>query len=71
MKALVKELKYRSTANTPKFWKNVQIVGACIVGIGTLIVTAPVSLPVGVVSLGTYLITVGGTITGLAQLTKE
>lgn len=69
----VKELKERATdvKNVNPFWRRMQIIGACILGVGTLIVSAPVSLPVGLVSAGTYMITVGTTITGIAQLTKK
>lgn len=56
---------------TPKFWKKVGIVGACIAGIGTLITTLPISLPASIVSVGTYLITAGGTLTGISIFAKE
>ena len=56
---------------TPKFWKKVGIFGMCVAGIGTLITTAPVSLPVGLVSVGSYLITAGGTLTGISIFAKE
>lgn len=69
----VKELKERASGvkDVNPFWRRVQLIGACVVGIGTLIITAPISLPVGLVSAGTYMITVGTTITGIAQLTKK
>lgn len=56
---------------TPAFWKKVGIFGACVAGIGTLITTLPISLPVGLVSIGTYLITAGGTLTGISIFAKE
>lgn len=67
----VKELKDRATAKTPKFWKKMQIAGAIVAGIGTIIISAPISIPAGIIATGTYLLTVGGTITAIAQLTKE
>lgn len=69
----VKELKQRASnvKDVNPFWRRIQIIGATILGVGTLIVTAPISLPVGLVSAGTYMITVGSTITGIAQLTKK
>jgi uncharacterized membrane protein HdeD (DUF308 family) len=55
---------------TPPFWKKVGLVGGCIAGIGTLIVALPVSLPAGVVAVGTYLITAGGTLSGISIFAK-
>jgi hypothetical protein len=66
---LLTELKDRSQAKTPEFWRKAQIVGATIGGIGLLITTFPVSLPAGIVTAGTYMITVGATIGGVSQLT--
>jgi uncharacterized membrane protein HdeD (DUF308 family) len=76
MKALQKikqnELVQRAFyEKTPRFWKKVGLVGACITGVGTLIVSLPLSLPVGIVSIGTYLITAGGTLTGISVFAKE
>lgn len=66
------ELVQRSVyEKTPKFWKKVGILGACIAGVGTLITTLPVSLPAGIVSIGAYLITAGGTLTGISIFAKE
>lgn len=69
----VKELKERTSGvkDVNPFWRRVQLIGVIVAGVGTLIITAPVSLPVGLVSAGTYLVTVGSTITGIAQLTKK
>lgn len=67
----MKELKDRIKAPTPKFWKNVRKISLIVVGIGTTLATLPVSLPVAIAAIPTYLI-VGGTVgASLAQLTKE
>jgi len=66
------EIGNRLFSSKPKFWQNVQIVGAGIALIGTLIATLPISLPTGLVAVGTYLVTAGGTIAAFAQLpTKD
>ena len=72
-KQFLTDLKERakSVNDVNPFWRKMQIIGACIGGVGLLITTIPVSLPAAVVSAGTYLITVGTTITGIAQLTKK
>lgn len=67
----MKELKDRIKAPTPKFWKKVRKISLIVVGIGTTLATLPVSLPVAIAAIPTYLI-VGGTVgASLAQLTKE
>ena len=76
MKKLINKAKNsqivdRAKSKTPAFWKKVQWLGAGLAATGTLIITLPVSLPVGLAAWGTYLLTVGTTITGLSQLTKE
>ena len=66
------EIGYRIFSSKPKFWQNVQIVGAGLALVGTLIATLPISLPAGLAAVGTYLITAGGTIAAFAQLpTKD
>jgi hypothetical protein len=69
----IKELKDRTAGlkDVNPFWRRVQIIGACVLGVGGLIVAAPFSLPAGLITAGTYMITVGTTITGIAQLTKK
>ena len=65
------EVKDRAMSEKNPFWVKMQIAGACIVAVGTLITAAPFALPAGLVAAGTYFITIGGTITGIAQLTKK
>ena len=64
-------IKKRWNAKTPKFWKKVQTIGLSLAGISSVILTAPVSLPVGIVTLAGYLATAGGVIGVLSQLTIE
>lgn len=64
-------LKKRWSAKTPKFWKNVQKVGIVLGAIGGAIMTAPITLPVAVVTTAGYLIATGGVIATMSQLTVE
>jgi len=65
------EIADRLKGNTPKFWKNIQKIGIVAGAVGTVLITAPVSLPVSLVSVGGYLVTAGGITAALAQLTVE
>lgn len=65
------ELVRRAMAETPLFWKKVGLFGVCVAGIGTLITTLPLSLPAGLVSIGTYLITAGGTLSGISIFAEQ
>ena len=67
----MKTIKQRWNAKTPNFWKRIQTIGLSLAGISSVILTAPVSLPVGVVTLAGYLATAGGVIGVLSQLTIE
>lgn len=59
----------RLKAPTPKFWKKVQIIGLSLAGLSTVILTAPVSLPIGIVTFAGYLATAGGVVGVISQLT--
>lgn len=61
----------RFKAPTPRFWKKVQKVGLVLTGLGTFLVSAPISLPATVVSLGGYAAFGGGLIATLSQLTVK
>ena len=56
---------------SPTFWRKVSAVGKAIGGLGLVLVTAPVALPVAVVSVAGYLVLVGSLTAGLAALTVE
>lgn len=67
----LKEIKARWKSETPTFWKRVQKVGLALGAVGTIIITAPVSLPASLVAVGGYLVTAGGVTAALSQLTTE
>jgi hypothetical protein len=62
----MKTLIERVNKPTPKFWKKVQKIGIVAGIIGGALVAFPVTA-----TIGTIVVTVGGTITALSQLTVE
>jgi uncharacterized membrane protein HdeD (DUF308 family) len=60
----------RAKAPTPKFFKVLRNIGLIMAGVGTVLLTAPVSLPAAVVTLGGYLVTAGGVATAVSQFTN-
>lgn len=64
-------IEQRWSAKTPKFWKRVQKIAITIGAIAGVIVTAPITLPVAVVTVASYAITVGTVAATLSQLTVE
>ncbi len=64
------EIINRVKAPTPKFFRVLRNIGLIMAGIGTVLLTAPMSLPVAVVTLGGYLVTAGGVATAISQITN-
>lgn len=64
-------LKERVLAPTPKFWKKVQKIGILFTAVGTVLATAPVTLPVAIVTAGSYIAFGGGLIAAMSQFTVE
>ena len=60
----------RVKAPTPKFFKVLRNIGLIMAGVGTVLLTAPVSLPTVVVTVGGYLVTAGGVATAVSQFTN-
>jgi len=60
----------RIKAPTPKFFKVLRNIGLIMAGVGTVLLTAPVSLPAVVVTVGGYLVTAGGVATAVSQITN-
>lgn len=65
----MRKLAKRWKAETPEFWKKVQKVGLAIGAIGGVIVSAPVVLPAGLITLGGYMVAVGSVAAVLSKLT--
>jgi uncharacterized membrane protein HdeD (DUF308 family) len=60
----------RAKAPTPKFFKVLRNIGLALAAVGGTILTAPVVLPVVLVSIGGYLVVAGGVISAVSQLTS-
>jgi len=59
----------RVKAPTPKFFKHLRTFGLVLATIGSVIITAPVALPVFIGSIGGYLAVAGGVLSAVSQLT--
>jgi hypothetical protein len=64
------EIIDRAKAPTPKFFKVLRNIGLIMAGVGTVLLTAPISLPATVVTIGGYLVTAGGVATAVSQITN-
>jgi ABC-type xylose transport system permease subunit len=60
------EITRRLKSPTPKFFKKLRNISIILAGVGGALVTAPVSLPAIVVTIGGYLIT-AGTVAGIVS----
>jgi hypothetical protein len=67
----MKEIIKRWKSKTPSFFKKVVNLGLSVGVIGGAIITAPVTLPIAVVSIGGYMVTVGTVTAVVAKLAKE
>lgn len=61
------KLTERLQAPTPKFFRVLRNVGIALAAAGGVILTAPISLPVAVVTIGGYLTVAGGVMTAVSQ----
>lgn len=61
----------RLTARTPKFFKKVRNLGITLGTIGTIILTAPVSIPARIITLATYLTVAGTVCASISQTAVE
>ena len=61
----------RLEAPTPKFFRVLRSIGLVLAAAGGAIATAPVALPAGIISLGTYLVTGGAVLSAVSQATVD
>lgn len=61
------KLAERLKAPTPKFFRVLRNIGIALAAAGGVILTAPISLPVAVVTAGGYLTVAGGVMTAVSQ----
>ena len=63
------QIKTRVQEETPSFFKKLRNIGLVLASIGGVILTAPVSLPAIVTSIGGYVAVAGGPLSAVSQLT--
>jgi len=61
----------RAQAPTPKFFKVLRSIGLIVAAVGGAIVTAPVALPIAVLTVGGYLTVAGGVLSAISQITVD
>lgn len=61
----------RIKAPTPKFFKKLRTIGLALLAVSGTILTAPISLPIAVVSIAGYVSVAGGVLSAVSQLTVE
>lgn len=61
----------RAQAPTPKLFKVLRNVGLVLATVGGVLITAPVSLPVTIVTIGGYLTVAGGVLSAVSQITVD
>ena len=64
-------LKERVAAPTPPFFRKIRMVGLALAAISGVLLTAPVSLPVSILSLAGYAGVAGGIMSVISQMTVE
>ena len=62
-------LKNRMVSPTPKFYRKIRNISLRLGGISSIILTAPVSLPVSIVSIAGYLAVASGIASAISQTT--
>jgi len=61
----------RAQAPTPKLFKVLRNVGLVLATVGGVLITAPVSLPVTIITIGGYLTVAGGVLSAVSQITVD
>lgn len=65
------EIIKRVSKPTPKLFKKIRNIGIILASISGAILTSPVALPVGIVTLAGYLAVGGGIAAAVSQVTTE
>lgn len=67
----MKKILQRAQAPTPRFFKILRTIGLSLAAISGGILAAPVTLPVMLTTIATYLAVAGGIISAVSQITME
>ena len=59
----------RAQAPTPKFFRLMRAIGISLAAVGGAIVSAPISLPLAIITIGGYMIVAGSVATAVSQFT--
>jgi hypothetical protein len=57
----------RIKSPTPPFWKKVRTFGLILTGVAGVLTTAPIGLPIAIVTIAGYLTVAGGVCAAVAQ----
>lgn len=61
----------RAKAPTPKFFKLLRTIGIAMLAVSGALLTAPIALPVVVVTVAGYTAVAGGVLSAVSQITVE
>ena len=61
----------RVAAPTPKLFKTLRTIGIVMLAVSGSILTAPIALPVGLVTIAGYLAVAGGVMSAISQITVD
>lgn len=61
----------RATSKTPKFFKTIRNIGLVLASVSGIIITAPVALPAGLITVAGYLAVASGVLSAVSQITVE
>lgn len=61
----------RAQAPTPKFFKILRTIGLALLAVSGAILTAPVTLPVVVITIAGYTAVAGGVLSAVSQITVD
>lgn len=61
----------RAQAPTPKFFKTLRTVGLILVAVSGSILTAPITLPIALLTVASYAAVAGSVLSAVSQITVE
>lgn len=65
------DIKERVNSPTPKLFEKLRNIGLIMAAVGGTILTAPVSLPALITSIGGYIAVAGGVLSSVSQITVK
>lgn len=67
----MKQIIRRATAPTPRFFRTLRTIGLSLAAISAGILAAPVTLPIMLTTIASYLAVAGGIISAVSQITVD